>query len=58
MKTPWSIVDINKGQFKFRPIDILDADNQLLFRISDGDRGKAIADKIVKCVNLVHEAAK
>lgn len=63
MRTPWSIKDYNfeaakDHGIKFRPVDIFDAKGNLLFRISDGEVGVKLANKIVECVNLVSGAAK
>lgn len=43
---------------KFRPVDIFDANDKLLFRISDGEDGVKLAAKIIACVNLVASIAK
>lgn len=54
MKTPWTMQDHNKGfRFKYRPVDIADANGTKLFRISNGAEGVLLAAKIVRSVNAL-----
>lgn len=51
MKTPWTMKDYNGTGSTFRPVDIFDASGNLMLRISSGEGGVKIAEKIVRCVN-------